>query len=85
MDVYKIRGKYIFFIDVKNRYGKFTCEEFIDENDVITGRMVGKEPYGDVYLMQMKCRRSSHIVCLDVYCKLVDKGYDIIKYIKRYL
>lgn len=85
MAAYKIRGRYIFFIDVKNKRGKFACEEFIDENDVITGQMVGKEPYGDVYLMQMKCRRSSHIVCINVYSQLLDKGYDILKYIKRYL
>lgn len=85
MDVYKKRGKYIYFIDIKNKRGKFTCEEFVDENDIITGQMVGIEPFGDVYLMKTQDRYHTHVVCIEVYEKLVNKGYDIEKYMKKYL
>lgn len=85
MGIYKKRGKYIYFIDIKNKRGKFTCEEFVDENDIITGQMVGKEPFGDVYLMKIQARNHAHIVCIEVYTKLVNKGYDITKYMKKYL
>ena len=85
MAVYKICGKYIYFIDIKNKRGKFTCEEFIDASDVVTGKVVGKEPFCDVYLMKIQSRNHAHIVCIEVYTKLVNKGYDIEKYMKKYL
>lgn len=85
MAIYKICNKNIFFIDVKNKRGKFTCEEFIDEDYVVTGQMVGKEPFGDVYLMQMQNKCMAYIVCIKIYDKLKDKGYDITKYTRKYL